>query len=42
MNEVKARKAVTSNSVDFDLEEAPLPEQKIIISPESLESLVEE
>jgi len=42
MDEVRARKTVTQNAVDFDVAEDPLPEQKIIISPDAIQSLGEE
>ena len=42
MNEVKARKNVTNNAVDFNVEETSTNEQKIIITPEALESLEDE
>lgn len=42
MNEVKPRKNVTNNAVDFDIQEAPVLEQKIIITPEALDGLGEE
>lgn len=42
MSEVKARKVKEEGSVDFSMEDAPLPTQKIIISPEAVEQMLEE
>ena len=43
MNEVQARhQAPTQNNIEFSVEDAPLPEQNIIISPETLLQLEEQ
>ena len=42
MSEVRGRQDTSQNAVDFDVTEDPLPEQRIIISPDAIQSLGEE
>lgn len=42
MSDVKARQVTTGENVDFSVEDAPLPEQNITITPEALEQMGDE